>query len=329
MSELNLHPKISQSSFLVTGGAGFIGSNIVGYLLKNHAKEVRVLDNFSTGYRSNVEEFLSNPAFSLIEGDITSIDDCIAATADVDYVLHQAALGSVPRSIANPLATNAANIDGFLNMLHASVQSKVKRFVYASSSSVYGDDTSMPKEEHKTGQLLSPYAVTKKANELYASVFFRTYGLEVIGLRYFNVFGPKQNINGPYAAVIPIFINEILNNRSPVIFGDGTTTRDFTYVGNVVDANILAAMSEGNQAVDQVYNIAFGGTISLNRLFKEVSGLLDSNILPEYQNERKGDIKNSHANIEKAKLLLKYEPRVDVLTGLRYTVEWYKTRKTA
>ncbi len=322
----NLQSEITQKSFLVTGGAGFIGSNLVGFLLKNNAKEVRVLDNFSTGYKSNIEEFLTNPSFKLITGDITLFEDCINATKDIDIVLHQAALGSVPRSIKDPIATNNANINGFLNMLNASVNNNVKRFVYASSSSVYGNDTTMPKTESKTGELLSPYAVTKKANELYADVFYKTYGLEVIGLRYFNVFGPKQNINGPYAAVIPIFINELLNNRAPKIFGDGSTTRDFTFVDNVIRANLCAALTENEAAINNVYNIAYGGTTSLNQLYKTIAELLNSAIKPDYQSERKGDIKDSYADISKAKNLLCYTPEIDILAGLKITVDWYRNR---
>ncbi|MDO8998179.1 MAG: SDR family oxidoreductase [Bacteroidota bacterium] len=322
----NLLSQIPQKSFLVTGGAGFIGSNLIGFLLKNNAKEVRVLDNFSTGYEANIQEFFSNPSFKLITGDITVFEDCKNATHNIDYVLHQAALGSVPRSIADPITTNNTNINGFLNMLYASVANKVKRFVYASSSSVYGNDTTMPKVEVKTGELLSPYAVTKKANELYADVFYKTYGLEVIGLRYFNVFGPKQNINGPYAAVIPIFINELLNKRSPRIFGDGSTTRDFTFIENVVQANLLAAMTENKEAINQVFNIAFGGTTSLNELFRIIAKTLNSKIQPEFHSERKGDIKDSFADISKAKNLLNYKPEVDIINGLKITVNWYENQ---
>lgn len=327
MFSQNLLTQIEKKSFLVTGGAGFIGSNLVEFLLKNKAKEVRVLDNFSTGYKSNLKEFFSYPEFKLINGDITFLEDCKNATRNIDYVLHQAALGSVPRSIADPIATNNTNVNGFLNMLHACVSNNIKRFVYASSSSVYGNDTTMPKKEEKTGELLSPYAVTKKANELYADVFYKTYGLEVIGLRYFNVFGPKQNINGPYAAVIPIFVNELLNNRAPKIFGDGSTTRDFTFVENVVQANVLAAMTENTRAINQVYNIAFGGTTSLKELFAIISKTLNSEILPEFHNERKGDIKDSFADISKAQNLLNYKPEIDIINGLQITVDWYKNQK--
>lgn len=317
---------ISDKRFLITGGAGFIGSNLAAFLLKNNVREVRVLDNFSTGYRENIDAFLKHPVFKLIEGDITRLEDCDKACADVDIVLHQAALGSVPRSIKDPIATNNVNVDGFLNMLQASVSNKVKRFVYASSSSVYGNDQTMPKVEDKTGELLSPYAVTKKTNELYAAVFYRTYGLEVIGLRYFNVFGPKQNINGPYAAVIPIFINELLNGRSPNIFGDGTTTRDFTFIENVIQANLLAALTQNKNALGQVYNIAYGGTTALSELFDRIAEIIGTGIRPSYQDERKGDIKDSFANISKAKRLLEYSPGIDIKTGLEITVNWYRDR---
>lgn len=319
----NLPFDISDKTFLVTGGAGFIGSNIVAFLLHHHAKKVRVLDNLSTGYLENINEFNNNPAFKFINGDIINYVDCDNACKNIDYVLHQAALGSVPRSIENPLATNMVNVSGFLNMLHASVNNKVKRFVYASSSSVYGDDKTKPKQENITGKLLSPYAVTKKSNELYADVFHKTYGIEVIGLRYFNVFGPKQNINGPYAAVIPIFITELMNNRSPAIFGDGTTTRDFTFIENVIQANLLAALTQNKSVINQIFNIAYGGTTSLNSLYKHIADKLNVNIKPCYKEERKGDIKDSFADITKARQLLHFNPIVDVSKGLEITVDWY------
>ncbi|MBS1635482.1 MAG: SDR family oxidoreductase [Bacteroidetes bacterium] len=317
---------ISKMTFLVTGGAGFIGSNLAEFLLVNNAREVRILDNFSTGYRENLAGFEKYKNFRLIEGDITNPEDCSLACDGADYVLHQAALGSVPRSIKDPVASNNVNVNGFLNMLQASVQHHVKRFVYASSSSVYGNDKTMPKTEMKTGELLSPYAVTKKANELYADVFAKTYGLEVIGLRYFNVFGPKQNINGPYAAVIPIFINELLSARSPSIFGDGTTTRDFTFVENVIQANLLAALTENKEAVNQIYNIAYGGTTSLNALFTKIAESVGSDIKPNYQPERKGDIKDSFADISKAKEKLGFKPTIEINKGLEITVSWYKAQ---
>ncbi|MCE3229914.1 MAG: Vi polysaccharide biosynthesis protein VipB/TviC [Bacteroidetes bacterium] len=320
--------RISESKFLITGGAGFIGSNIVSYLLKNGAKEVRVIDNLSTGYMENIQEHMEHPSFLFIKGDIVNAEDCNKACEGIDYVLHNAALGSVPRSIKDPVATNKVNVNGTLNMLQAAVQNKIKRFVYASSSSVYGDDKTMPKKEEKTGILLSPYAVTKKCNELYADVFYKTYGLEVIGLRYFNVFGPKQNIKQPvYAAVIPIFINELLNNRSPSIFGDGSTTRDFTYVENVIHANLLAAFSNNDKAINQVFNVAFGGTTSLNTLFNLISKELNTDIKPEYKPERFGDIKDSFADISKARTLLEYSPTIDIHEGISRTVAWYRQQQ--
>lgn len=315
---------ITKSNFLVTGGAGFIGSNLVDFLLKNNAQKVRVLDNLSTGYKANIEPFFNNSSFEFIEGDIVNVADCELAVQGIDIVMHQAALGSVPRSISDPAATNAVNVSGFLNMLNSAKNNHVKRFVYASSSSVYGDDKTMPKVEEITGNLLSPYAVTKKSNELYADVFFKTYGLETIGLRYFNVFGPHQNIMGPYAAVIPIFIVELLNGRSPSIFGDGTTTRDFTFIENVIQANLIAAFTENKQAINQVFNIAYGGTTSLNTLFNTIANKLNSELKPNYKPERKGDIKDSFANIDKAKNLLGYKPTVEIEKGLELTVDWYK-----
>lgn len=319
-----LKESISEYTFLITGGAGFIGSNIVGFLIKNNAKKVIVLDNLSTGYEENIREFEKDKNFIFIKGDITNYEDCIKATDGVDFVLHQAALGSVPRSIMDPMATNAINVGGFVNMLFASHKNKVKRFIYASSSSVYGDDKTMPKQENITGNLLSPYAVSKKTNELYADVFYRTYGLEIIGLRYFNVFGPKQNIAGPYAAVIPIFITSLLNNESPNIFGDGTTTRDFTFIENVIQANLLAALTENTKAINQIFNIAYGGTTSLNDLYKYISEELNSDLKPNYQPERKGDIKDSFANINKSKEILGFSPKIDINDGIALTVKWYK-----
>jgi len=315
---------ISGSTFLVTGGAGFIGSNLVDFLLQNKASKVRVLDNLSTGYELNLEPFKNNPAFEFVKGDIVNAADCEAACEGMHYVLHQAALGSVPRSINDPLATNMTNVTGFLNMLNAARLNGVKRFVYASSSSVYGDDKTMPKVESITGSLLSPYAVSKKTNELYAEVFYKTYGLEVIGLRYFNVFGPRQNVNGPYAAVIPIFITQLLKGNAPSIFGDGSTTRDFTFIENVIQANLLAALTPNKEAVSKVFNIAYGGTTSLNTLFDGIARKLGSTLRPDYKPERKGDIKDSFANIEKAKNLLGYAPTIDIEKGLELTVSWYR-----
>jgi len=315
---------IRGKQFLVTGGAGFIGSHIVSFLLKNDAKEVRVLDNLSTGSNDNILEFLNNPAFTFILGDITDYDICFSACKEIDGIFHNAALGSVSRSMQDPMATNQANVSGFVNILYAAKSQQVKRVVYASSSSVYGDDASIEKQEHITGNLLSPYAVSKKTDELYADVFSRSFNMEIIGLRYFNVFGPKQNPNGQYAAVIPIFICNLLKEIKPCIFGDGSTSRDFTYIDNVVYANALAFSTTNSEAMNQVYNVAYGASTSLNQLYNLISANLVSSIIPEYKAERKGDIKNSLANINKAKKLLGYVPLVSLEVGMGYTIDWYK-----
>ncbi|MFN8115634.1 MAG: SDR family oxidoreductase [Bacteroidia bacterium] len=321
-------PSVKDKCFLVTGGAGFIGSHIVSYLLSNGAKEVRVLDNLSTGFKSNLKEFETNSAFTFIEGDITNYQTCLLACQNIDGVFHNAALGSVSRSMQDPMSTNQANVSGFVNILFAAKNQHVKRVVYASSSSVYGDDKSEEKQEHITGNLLSPYAVSKKTDELYADVFARSYDMEIIGLRYFNVYGPKQNPNGAYAAVIPIFITCILKNHAPSIFGDGSTSRDFTFINNVVYANVLAYSTQNKAAVNQVYNVAFGASTSLNQLFDLIKNNLSSRLHPEYKAERKGDIKNSLANISKAKKLLNYDPLVDLNDGLKITIDWYKNHIT-
>ncbi|MCS6823192.1 MAG: SDR family oxidoreductase [Cytophagaceae bacterium] len=311
-------------SFLVTGGAGFIGSNLVEYLLKYNAGKVRILDNLSNGYFKNIEPFLSDSRVEYIEGDITDEQVCQRCCEGINIVFHQAALGSVPRSIQNPIASNAANVTGFLNMLVAAKDKKVERFIYASSSSVYGDDNTLPKVENRIGQPLSPYAVTKRVNELYAQVFGNTYDMKTIGLRYFNVFGPKQNPKNPYAAVIPLFIDAILNNRPAKIFGDGNQSRDFTFVENAVQANIKAAFTTNEKAFNQVYNIAFGSTISVNELFEAISALAGSKIRPVYSEPRKGDIKDSLADISKAKELLGYNPLFNVHQGLKILFDWYQ-----
>jgi UDP-N-acetylglucosamine 4-epimerase len=315
---------VKDKSFLVTGGAGFIGSHLVSYLLNNGAKEVRVLDNLSTGFKANLAEHESNKAFKFIVGDITDYDTCFKACQNIDGVFNNAALGSVSRSMNDPMATNHANVSGFINVLFAAKNQGVKRIVYASSSSVYGDDKSNEKQEHITGNLLSPYAVSKKTDELYADVFSRSYNMEIIGLRYFNVYGPKQNPNGAYAAVIPIFISNLLKGETPSIFGDGTTSRDFTFINNVVYANILAFSTTNSEAINQVYNVAYGSSASLNQLFDLVKSNLNSSINPEYKAERKGDIKNSLANINKAKSLLGYNPLVNLEQGMQITIDWYK-----
>lgn len=317
-------PSIKGKQFLVTGGAGFIGSHLVSYLLNNGAKQVRVLDNLSTGFRENLKEHQSKPSFQFILGDITDYTTCLEACKNIDGIFHNAALGSVSRSMQDPMATNQANVSGFVNVLFAAKNQGVKRVVYASSSSVYGDDQSIEKQEHITGNLLSPYAVSKKTDELYADVFSKSYGMEIIGLRYFNVYGPKQNPNGAYAAVIPIFISNLLTDTVPSIFGDGTTSRDFTFINNVVYANMLAFSVTNTASVNQVYNVAYGASTSLNQLFDLIKTNLNSVLIPNYKPERKGDIKNSLANINKSKKLLGYEPLVDLETGLKLTIDWYK-----
>ncbi len=315
---------ISKSSFLVTGGAGFIGSNIVEYLIKYGAGKVRVIDNLSTGFRKNIEPFISGSNFEFIEQDICNIDNCYNACAGMDYVLHEAAIGSVPRSIEDPVTTNNSNVTGFLNILVAAKKSKIKRIVFASSSSVYGDSEVSPKKEEKTGNPLSPYAVSKVVNELYAAVFARNYNMEIIGLRYFNIFGPKQNPEGPYAAVIPLFIEALLNNKSPLIYGDGEQTRDFTFVENAVQANIKAIFCEDKKTLSRIYNIAYGGNITINKLFDVLKNQIRSNITPVYKKERQGDIRHSFADISKAKSVLNYNPGINIEQGLKLTIDWFK-----
>ncbi|MBA7565620.1 SDR family oxidoreductase [Candidatus Atribacteria bacterium 1244-E10-H5-B2] len=310
------------SSFLVTGGAGFIGSNLVEKIL-NLGYKVRVLDNFSTGEKRNIEEFLDNSNFEFIEGDIRELVTCQEACNGIDYVLHQAALCSVPRSINDPRITNDVNITGTLNMLIAARDNKVKRFVYASSSSVYGDEPNLPKAEDRVGKPLSPYAITKKVNELYARNFYELYKLPVIGLRYFNVFGKKQDCDSVYAAVIPIFIKKLLNKEAPTINGDGKQSRDFTYIENAVEANLKACLSDGG-ALGEAFNVAYGGRVYLNDLYWKICKLLEVNIQPVYGPERPGDIKHSNADISKAKNILGYHPEYDVDRGLEKAIEWYK-----
>jgi UDP-N-acetylglucosamine/UDP-N-acetylgalactosamine 4-epimerase len=314
---------LSQYSFLVTGGAGFIGSNIVEYLLKYSAKKVRVLDNFSTGSKANIAEFRHNPAFELIEGDIRDFETCEKALEGIDYVTHQAALGSVPRSIDDPITSNDVNISGFLNMLVAARDAGVKRMVYAASSSTYGDHCGLPKVEDQIGNPLSPYAITKYVNELYGDVFSKIYDFHIIGLRYFNVFGPKQNLKGPYAAAIPIFIEAALQKRPPVINGDGETSRDFTFVENAVQANVKALLVE-NITKHEVVNIAFGERTTLNQLWNNIRGIAGITLAPEYKEERKGDVRHSLADISKANSLISYVPKYSVLDGLNITCSWYQ-----
>jgi UDP-N-acetylglucosamine/UDP-N-acetyl-alpha-D-glucosaminouronate 4-epimerase len=324
MSENQLKDK----SILITGGAGFIGSNLIEVLLEQD-NIIICLDNFSTGKHENIAPFLESEDFTLIEGDIRDFDTCKKAVKGVDIVLHQAALGSVPRSIKDPITTNQVNIDGFLNILAASKEAEVKRFVYAASSSTYGDHPGLPKVEDTIGQPLSPYAVTKYVNELYADVFYKTYGLETIGLRYFNVFGKRQDPKGAYAAVIPKFISQLLNGDSPVINGDGLTSRDFTYIDNVVQINQLAAVTDNPAAINQVYNVAYGENTNLNEMADLLKSLLAksnpsiANIEIKYGPERAGDVKHSLANIDKARELLGYNPQIDFKNGLAKTIEWY------
>jgi UDP-N-acetylglucosamine/UDP-N-acetylgalactosamine 4-epimerase len=320
--------ELSNKTILVTGGAGFIGSNLCEALLKKGNKVV-CLDNFATGKRENLEQLLKDSNFTLIDGDIRKLEDCLKATEDVDYVLHQAALGSVPRSIKDPITTNDVNVSGFINMLVASRDNRVKRFVFAASSSTYGDSESMPKVEDIIGKPLSPYAITKYVNELYADIFSKTYGLETIGLRYFNVFGRKQDPNGAYAAVIPKFVSQLMKGESPIINGDGNYSRDFTYIDNVIQANLLSLVTTNEKAINTVYNVAYGNRNTLNDLMfylKECLSEFDSEVKRVkviYGPNRPGDIPHSHASVEKAKKLLNYNPQFTLQKGLKEAVKWY------
>ncbi len=313
---------------LVTGGAGFIGSNLVEKLLgDSRVSLVRVLDNLSTGSADNIKEFLMDKRFEWIEGDIRDFETCKKACAGIDLVSHQAALGSVPRSITDPLTTNAVNITGTLNIFAAAKESDVKRVVYAASSSTYGDHPGLPKTEDKIGNPLSPYAVTKYVNELYARIYTNVYKLEMIGLRYFNIFGPRQSPNGPYAAVIPLFIRALLEKEPPTINGDGSNSRDFTYVSNAVSANMLALFTTNPDAVGQVYNIACGEQTSLNELFDSLKEHASSAMEAIYGPPRQGDVLHSLADISKARQLLKYEPEITITEGLSKTFDWYKNNR--
>ena len=313
---------------LITGGAGFIGSNLCEYFL---SKEYQVvcLDNFATGHRHNLTSFINNKNFTFIEGDIRNLSDCHKAVEGVDFVLHQAALGSVPRSINDPITTNDVNVSGFLNMLVASRDAKVKRFVYAASSSTYGDSESLPKVEENIGKPLSPYAITKYVNELYAEIFSKSYGLETIGLRYFNVFGRKQDPNGAYAAVIPKFVMQLMAHESPVINGDGNFSRDFTYIDNVIQMNELAIKTTNPDAINTVYNTAYGDRTTLNDLVKYLKESLSqydkaiANLPIIHGPNRAGDIPHSLASIDKAKKLLNYKPLFSMQNGLDEAVKWY------
>ena len=315
---------LSASSFLITGGAGFIGSHIAEYLLKNEAGKVRVLDNMSNGFETNLEILRQYNAFEFIEGDIRNIETCRQACEGIDYVSHQAALGSVPRSIKEPFYTNDVNVGGFVNILKAAVENNVRQFVYASSSSVYGDEPALPKREDITGNCLSPYAVSKKADELYADVFSKVYNIPVLGFRYFNIFGPRQDPDGPYAAVIPLFVKAIMNHTSAFINGDGVQTRDFTFVENAVQVNIKGMLSTNDEAKNKVYNVAVGENYSINYLYNAIKEYLKSDVDAIHREPRDGDIRNSLADISLAKKLLGYEPTTKFETGLIKTIEFFK-----
>lgn len=325
ITTFNLNPNFH---ILVTGGAGFIGSNLCEALLKN-GNTVTCLDNFATGHKKNIAQHFNNPKFTLIEGDIRNLDDCHKACKRVDYIMHQAALGSVPRSINDPITSNNVNVSGFLNMLVAARDNGVKRFVYAASSSTYGDSKGLPKVEDKIGKPLSPYAITKYVNELYAEIFSKTYGIETIGLRYFNVFGRKQDPKGAYAAVIPKFVMQFMDYESPVINGDGSFSRDFTYIDNVIQMNVLAVVTTNKDAVNTVYNVAYGERTDLNELttlLKEYLSEFDSKIKDvdvTFGPERQGDVPHSLASIDKAKNLLNYNPQYNIKKGLKEAVDWY------
>lgn len=315
---------LKNKKILVTGGAGFIGSHLCDYLIQNTDAEIAILDDLSTGFKHNIEHLLNNGRVNFIQKSIVSFDNCLEATENVDLIFHLAALGSVPRSIDNPLASHEVNSTGFLNVLYAAVKNKVNRVVFSSSSSVYGIQEDAVKVENRTGKLLSPYAVTKKSNELYALNFQDLYNIDIIGLRYFNVFGPRQNVKGPYAAVIPIFIENLLNNKDCFINGDGNITRDFTYVDNVLQANFLAATTENDKALGQIFNVALGNTTSLNQLYNIISKEIGTDKEVKYRAERPGDIKSSLADVTKAKFLLNFQPGVQVEEGLKKTIKWYQ-----
>ncbi len=325
---LKMNIDLSEKKIVVTGGAGFIGSNLCEVLLEKNNKVV-CLDNFATGKRENIAHLHDNPNFKLIEGDIRNLEDCKKAVEGADFVLHQAALGSVPRSINDPITSNDVNVGGFLNMLVASRDAGVKRFVYAASSSTYGDSKGLPKVEDVIGKPLSPYAITKYVNELYADVFAKTYGLETIGLRYFNVFGRKQDPNGAYAAVIPKFVGQFMKGESPTINGDGNYSRDFTYIDNVIQANLLSLVADKPEAINTVYNVAYGDRNTLNDLVGYLKDYLSEfddsikNIEVQHGPNRVGDIPHSLASVEKATKLLNYNPQYSLQQGLKEAVKWY------
>lgn len=323
-----MNNKNRKKNILVTGGAGFVGSNLVEALLKDdRVGKVRVLDNLSTGFMKNIEIFEKNDNFDFMWGDIRDFNTCNKACEGMDMISHQAALGSVPRSIADPLTTNNVNITGTINIFQAAVNQGINRIVFAASSSTYGDSNELPKVEDKIGKPLSPYAVTKYVMELYADVFSKNYRFEYIGLRYFNVFGPKQNPKGAYAAVIPLFISKLINNESPNINGDGLVSRDFTYIENAVLANILSLFTENKKALNEIYNVACGERTTLKEMWEQLKSDSGSNIEPIYGPPRQGDILHSQADIEKVKKLLGYNVKVTVDEGLKKTYEWYKNKK--
>ncbi len=324
MEEHIFHEKdISNDSFLVTGGAGFIGSHISEYLLKHGAKKVRVLDNMVNGFEKNLSILRNYPAFEFMEGDIRNAETCLLACTGIDYVSHQAALGSVPRSIKEPVYFNDVNVGGFVNMLKAAVDQKVKQFVYASSSSVYGDEPTLPKQEERIGNCLSPYAATKKTNELYAQVFADVYGLKLMGFRYFNIFGPRQDPDGPYAAVIPLFVKGIINKTPVYINGDGEQTRDFTFIDNAVQINIKGMLTRNNDAFNKVYNVAVGEYFTVNHLYQACAARLKSDWKPVHREPRAGDIRNSLADVSLAEKQLGYKPVKKFDTGLYETIEFF------
>lgn len=315
---------LSSTNFLITGGAGFIGSHIAEYLLKNGASKVRVLDNLANGFETNLSILRQYPAFEFVEGDIRNADTCQQVCRGMDYVSHQAALGSVPRSIKEPVYFNEVNVNGFVNMLAAAIDNKVKQFVYASSSSVYGDEPTLPKLESRIGNCLSPYAATKKTNELYAQVFADVYGIKLMGFRYFNIFGPRQDPDGAYAAVIPLFVKGIIKQLPVSINGDGEQTRDFTFVDNAVQVNIKGMLTENAEAFNKVYNVAVGENFSVNYLFNACKEYLHSNFEATFREPRAGDIRNSLADITLAKNLLAYQPATSFTDGLTQTIEFFK-----
>lgn len=315
---------LQSHTFLVTGGAGFIGGHIAEYLLKYGAGKVRVLDNMVNGFQSNLDILRQYPAFEFIEGDIRNPETCLRACEGIDFVSHQAALGSVPRSIKEPSNTNDVNVGGFVNILKAAVDQKVKQFVYASSSSVYGDEPTLPKIESRTGNCLSPYAVSKKADELYAAVFSAAYGIPIMGFRYFNIFGPRQDPDGPYAAVIPLFVKGIIGRTPVYINGDGGQTRDFTFVDNAVQVNVKGMLTPNKEALNKVYNVAVGENFSVNELYEKIKNYLGSDWEATHREAREGDIRNSLADISQAENLLGYKPSVRFIDGLHTTIDFFK-----